>query len=68
MVGFPQRWERLIRQQKGGRTAFLEWSDDYLVGIGAIDHDHKLLFVLVNRLHDEIKGSRGEDEGVVIRL
>ena len=41
--------------------AFLEWSDDYMVGIGAIDHDHKVLFILINRLHDEIKGSRGED-------
>lgn len=40
---------------------FLEWSDDYLVGIGAIDHDNKVLFILVNRLHNEIKGSRGED-------
>ena len=40
---------------------FLEWSDDYLVGIGAIDHDHKVLFILVNRLHAEIKGNRGED-------
>ena len=40
---------------------FLEWSDDYLVGIGAIDHDHKILPILVNWLHNEIKGARGED-------
>ena len=41
--------------------AFLERSDDYLAGIGAIDHDHKILSLLVNRLHNEIKGARGEN-------
>ncbi|HEX9702521.1 MAG TPA: bacteriohemerythrin [Rhodospirillales bacterium] len=41
--------------------AFLDWSDDYLIGIAAIDHDHKTLFRLVNRLHDRIKANDGED-------
>ena len=40
---------------------FLDWSDDYLIGIAAIDHDHKTLFNLVNRLHDRIEAGDGED-------
>jgi len=40
--------------------AFMPWSDDYLVGIAAIDQDHKTLFLLVNRLHQRIE--KGEDE------
>ena len=60
-VVFPQRWERLIHRQKGGRISFPEWSNDYRVGIGTIDHGHRVLFILVNRLHDGIKGSRDED-------
>ncbi|MBI1986387.1 MAG: hemerythrin family protein, partial [Rhodospirillales bacterium] len=41
--------------------SFVAWSDDYKVGIAAIDNDHKTLFGLVNRLHDRIKAGDGED-------
>lgn len=41
--------------------SFLDWSDDYRIGIAAIDHDHKVLFQLVNRLHDRIKAGDGDD-------
>ncbi len=41
--------------------SFIEWSDDYKVGIAAIDNDHQTLFGLVNRLHDRIKAGDGED-------
>lgn len=42
---------------------FMPWSDDYLVGIAAIDQDHKTLFTLVNRLHQRVE--KGEDEDAI---
>ena len=34
--------------------AFLEWSDDYKCNIASIDDDHRMLFHIVNALHDDI--------------
>lgn len=34
--------------------ALLEWKDQYSIGIDAVDHEHKALIALINRLHDEI--------------
>lgn len=34
--------------------ALLQWKDHYSVGIDAIDHEHKELVDLINRLHDEV--------------
>jgi hypothetical protein len=44
--------------------ALLQWKDRYSVGIEAVDHEHKELIGLINRLHDEwVKGgSRGSVE------
>ena len=37
--------------------ALLQWKDQYSVGIDAVDHEHKQLIALINRLHDELTAS-----------
>ena len=37
--------------------ALLQWKDHYSVGIDAVDHEHKELIDLINRLHDELTTS-----------
>jgi hemerythrin len=32
----------------------LNWKDEYSVGIDAVDHEHKQLIELINRLHQEL--------------
>jgi hemerythrin len=34
--------------------ALLQWKDHYSVGIEAVDHEHKELIALINRLHAEL--------------
>ncbi|HEY1472461.1 MAG TPA: bacteriohemerythrin [Pseudolabrys sp.] len=34
--------------------ALLQWKDHYSVGIDAVDHEHKELLELINRLHAEL--------------
>jgi len=45
--------------------ALLEWKDRYSVGVAAVDHEHKELIDLINRLYDQwVKGGpRGSVEG-----
>jgi hemerythrin-like metal-binding protein len=43
--------------------ALLQWKDQYSVGIEAVDHEHKELIDLINRLHDELTAS-GEKQSV----
>ena len=45
--------------------ALLQWQDRFSVGIGAVDHEHKELIALINRLHDEFlrHGATGSAEG-----
>ena len=33
--------------------ALLQWKDHYSVGIAAVDHEHRELIALINRLYDE---------------
>jgi len=33
--------------------ALMQWKDQFSVGIAAVDHEHKQLIELINRLHDE---------------
>ncbi len=33
--------------------ALLQWQERFSVGIGAVDHEHRQLIELINRLHDE---------------
>lgn len=37
--------------------ALLRWKDHYSVGIEGIDHEHKDLIALINRLHDQLSTS-----------
>ena len=37
--------------------ALLRWKDHYSVGIEGIDHEHKDLIELINRLHDQLSAS-----------
>jgi hemerythrin len=34
--------------------ALLEWKDQYGTGIEAVDHEHRELIALINRLHEEL--------------
>lgn len=40
--------------------ALLQWKDQYSVGIEAVDHEHKELIALINKLHDELVAKSGE--------
>jgi len=42
----------------------LHWEDRYSVGIAAVDHEHKELIELVNRLYDQATAQR-EKEAVI---
>ena len=35
----------------------LHWKDEYSVGIEAVDHEHKELIELINRLHQELEAA-----------
>ena len=39
----------------------LHWEDRYSVGIAAVDHEHKELIELVNRLYDQATARREKD-------
>ena len=45
----------------------LDWSDEYSIGIGLIDNQHKEFFAAVHKFHDEVLTCKGEDavEGVL---
>ena len=34
--------------------ALMQWKDHYSVGIEAVDHEHRELIDLINRLHDQM--------------
>ena len=34
--------------------ALLQWKDQYAIGIDAVDHEHRELIDLINKLHDEL--------------
>ncbi len=40
--------------------ALLQWKDEYSVGIEAVDHEHKELIDLINRLHDELSSKSAD--------
>lgn len=37
--------------------ALLQWNDKFSVGVEAVDHEHKELIDLINKLHDELSAS-----------
>lgn len=40
--------------------ALLQWKDEYKVGVDAVDHEHKELIDLINRLHEKLMASGDE--------
>ena len=40
----------------------LEWSDEYLIGVGELDYEHKDLFIRLNELHEELIQHEDKDE------
>jgi len=38
----------------------LRWKDEYSVGIAAVDHEHRELIDLINRLHQQLMASDAE--------
>lgn len=40
--------------------ALLQWKERYSVGIDAVDHEHRQLIDLINRLHDKLNERAGE--------
>jgi hemerythrin len=44
----------------------LEWKDEYSVGVPAVDHEHRELIELVNRLHQGPASQMPEDQVAVI--
>jgi hemerythrin-like metal-binding protein len=40
----------------------LEWKDDYSVGVPAVDHEHRELIGLVNRLHEALASEKPDTE------
>jgi hemerythrin-like metal-binding protein len=40
--------------------ALLQWKDQYSTGIEAVDHEHRELIELINRLHDEMTAARSK--------
>jgi len=41
--------------------ALLQWKDQYSVGIEAVDHEHRELIDLINRLYEELTTRRSKD-------
>jgi hemerythrin len=41
--------------------ALLQWKEQYSVGIAAVDHEHRELIDLINRLDEEMSSQAGKD-------
>lgn len=41
--------------------ALLQWKDQYATGIEAVDHEHRELIDLINKLHDELTAHCSEE-------
>lgn len=47
----------------------MKWTDQYSVGIGAMDDQHRIIFDIINELFDAIRsGQQGDVLGVINRL
>lgn len=40
----------------------LKWKDEYSVGVAAVDHEHRELIELVNRVHEALTSGQPADE------
>ena len=41
--------------------ALIQWKREYSTGVAAVDHEHRELIDLINRLHDELLAKRDSD-------
>ncbi|MGB9912684.1 MAG: hemerythrin, partial [Candidatus Kapaibacteriota bacterium] len=41
--------------------AFIEWNDNYSVGVSIIDNQHKQLIRIINELHEGMGTGKGKD-------
>ncbi len=41
--------------------SLFEWNDSYSVGVSEVDRQHKVLFDLINNLHDSMKKGEGNN-------
>lgn len=41
--------------------AFIEWKDEFKVGIASVDYEHEQLIALLNELHGAIEGSADKE-------
>ena len=41
--------------------SFLEWNNQYNVGVEGIDQDHRKFLELINTLHDAVRQGKGQD-------
>lgn len=46
--------------------AYMEWSDQYLLGLAEIDEQHQQLFALVNRLHENVVNGEPQSAAGII--
>ena len=42
----------------------IEWRDEFSVGVEEVDHEHRELVTLINRLHESMAAGAGHDEVV----
>lgn len=42
--------------------SIIEWRDDYATGIASVDHEHRELIELINRLHDQMRADSSRDQ------
>ena len=41
--------------------SLIEWQDNFNIGLAGVDHEHRQLIDLINRLHDELISGKDQD-------
>jgi hypothetical protein len=47
-----------LKIREGKAMAIIEWSDEYSVGVAALDDDHKQLIDIINKIEEAENGAR----------
>ena len=42
--------------------SLIEWRDEFSVGVDEVDHEHRELVGLINKLHDDVSGGAGRED------
>ncbi len=45
--------------------ALVEWNEQFTLGIASVDHEHREMIDLINRLHRELSSTGGDAESVL---